>query len=56
MVGELEDGSGHKQEGFIGSIAVKSDKKNILIFGLQPEGGPYNLEQTLGFLKSVAGF
>lgn len=56
MVGELEDGSGHKQEGFIGSIAVQSEKRNILIFGLQPEGGSYNLGQTLGFLKSVTGF
>lgn len=56
MVGELEDGSGRKQEGFIGSIAVQSDKKNILIFGLQPDGGPYNVGQTLGFLKSLTGF
>lgn len=57
MLGELEDSNGKKAEGFIASIAAKSVKKNILIFGLQPpDGGAYNIEQTLCFLKSLTGF
>jgi hypothetical protein len=56
IVGELEDGSGHKLEGFIGSIAVKPAKRNILIFGLQPDGGSYKVDQTLCFLKGLTGF
>jgi hypothetical protein len=56
LIGELEDGSGQRKEGFVGSILAKSTKKSILIFGIQPSGGPYDIEETLSLLKAVHGF
>jgi hypothetical protein len=52
MVGEIGDDE-HTQPGFLGCIVSKKTRKSILIFGIQPEGKSYNLDETLGVLKSI---
>jgi hypothetical protein len=55
IIGTMTDNTGNKAEGMVGCIVSETKSETIFIYGMQPQGAPYNLQATLQLLKSIKG-
>jgi hypothetical protein len=59
IVGDLVDTENKRLEGLVGCILLRTAKKTnrtISVYSIQPDGQPYNLDETLRLLNSISGF
>jgi hypothetical protein len=55
LLGEADDATHKKMQAMVGCISVKDKHRTLHVYGIQPEGESYNLNETLDLLRCLKG-